>query len=119
MKPSARTAAAILRQRRSDTRTTRRAHRALATGTPQTARTHLTAAGIPTTDAHRFSAAFSRGITPTATTHTTIKLKGRTTKTVPVKLYDRAAFAGRLATYRPKDKTAAARFNAAAMRLAA
>ena len=119
MNASARNARRILRQRANDTRTTRRAHRNTATGRPQTARTHLIAAGIPTADAQRFAGAFSRSVTPTATTETTIKLKGRTTKRVPVKLYDTATFAARLATYRPKDRAAAARFERAALHLAA
>lgn len=119
MKPAARTARATLRHRTRDTHTTARAARNLATGTPQPATTHLIAAGITPTTAKRYAAAFSNGTTPTATTRTEIKLKGRRTKNVAVKLYDRAAFATRLAAYRPKDPAAAAIFAAAAYRLAA
>ncbi|MDI5964851.1 hypothetical protein [Streptantibioticus silvisoli] len=114
-----RTAARILRDRANTTRATRRAVRAVATGTPQAASTHLTAAGLSPTDAHRFSGAFSRSVTPTTTGTGVIKLKGRVTKTVPVKLYDTAAFNARLAVYRPKDTAAASRFAQAAHRLAA
>lgn len=119
MKASARTARRITRDRARDARTTARAHRALATGQPQTARTHLIATGITPTDARRFSGAFSRSVIPTTTTTTKVKLRGRRTKTVPVKLYDTATFNARLAVYRPKDHTAAQQFTAAAIRLAA
>ncbi len=114
-----RKAARIVRDRASDTRATRRAVRAVATGAPQTARTHLTAAGLSPADAHRFSGAFSRSVAPTTTGTGVVKLKGRVTKTVPVKLYDTAAFTARLSVYRPKDTAAASRFAQAAHRLAA
>ncbi|MGW2284931.1 hypothetical protein [Streptomyces phaeochromogenes] len=48
-----------------------------------------------------------------------MKLKGRVRKTVAVKLYDTATFAARLATYRPKDSTAAAAFGRLALEVAA
>ncbi|WJV47668.1 hypothetical protein [Streptomyces flavofungini] len=103
---------ATLRRRTAGTRATRRATKAVATGTPQTARTRLVAAGLDDATAHRFSAAFSRGVTPDATREATVKLKGRARKAVKVKLYAAATFAARLATYRPKDRTIAARFEA-------
>lgn len=108
-----------IRTRSAQTRAARRAHRLVATGTPQTARTHLLAAGLDDHTAKRYAGAFSRGTTPTATGETVVKLKGRARKTVPVKLYDHATFTSRLASYRPRDLTAAARFEQAAHRLAA
>lgn len=119
MNAKARTARQTLRQRSTTHRATRKAVRAVGTGTPQTARTHLIAAGIDITTAKRFAGAFSTRVQPTATTTAPIKLKGRVTKTVAVKLYDLATFAARLAVYRPKDKSAAAQFTQAAHRLAA
>jgi hypothetical protein len=119
MNMKARTAHRITRQRSIDTRATRRAIKATATGAPQTARTHLVAAGLDDTTAVRFAGAFSRGVTADDTRETRIKLKGRVTKRVAVKLYSAATFAARLATYRPKDKTAAAKFARAAHQLAA
>ncbi|MGA4867537.1 hypothetical protein ACPB9J_33425 [Streptomyces lavendulocolor] len=109
----------ILRQRTRDQRTQRRALKAIATGTPQTARTHLIATGIDPTTAKRYAPAFSRGITPTTTGETRIKLRGRRTKRVTVKLYDKTTFTDRLITYRPADPNVAARFQQATHRLAA
>ena len=119
MNASQRQARHTIRTRSAQTRAARRAHRLVATGLPQTARTHLTAAGIDDTTAKRYAGAFSRGTTPTATTETVVKLRGRRTKTVPTKLYDTATFTARLAIYRPKDLTAARHFEQAAHRLAA
>jgi len=119
MKASSRNARHTIRTRSLQTRATRRAHKAVTTGTPQTARTHLLAAGLDDATAKRYAGAFSRGITADITTEATIKLKGRTRKTVPVKLYRASTFAARLSVYRPKDLTAAARFEQAAHRLAA
>lgn len=119
MNASSRAARRTIRTRAAQTRATRRAHQAVATGTPQSARTHLIAAGIDTPTAKRFAGAFSRGTTPTQTIDTVIKLKGRRTKTVPTKLYSATAFAARLSVYRPKDLTAAAAFEQAAHQLAA
>jgi hypothetical protein len=119
MNAKARTARRITRDRATTHRATRKAVHAVATGTPQTARTHLIAAGIDTATAKRYAGAFSNRAQPTATTTAPIKLKGRATKTVTVKLYDRAAFAARLAAYRPRDPQAAAQFTQAAHRLAA
>ena len=101
---------ATLRRRTAETRATRRAVRAVATGTPQPARTQLVAAGLDDATARRFAGAFSRGLTADDTRETHIKLKGRVRKTVAVKLYAAATFAARLATYRPKDSVFAARF---------
>lgn len=119
MKVSNRQARQTIRTRSAQTRAARRAHRLVATGLPQTARTHLLAAGLDTNTAKRYAGAFSRGTTPTTTSETVVKLKGRARKTVPVKLYDHAAFTSRLAAYRPKDLTAADLFEQAAHRLAA
>lgn len=119
MKASTRQQRHTLRTRSTNTRATRRAHRLIATNTPQTARTHLTAAGLDDHTAKRYAGAFSRGTTPTTTRETEVKLRGRRTRRVTVKLYDRATFAARLATYRPRDLTAAGLFEQAAHRLAA
>ncbi|WP_055693440.1 hypothetical protein [Streptomyces prasinopilosus] len=119
MNARSRQARQTIRNRTRTQRAATRARRAINTGTPQTARTHLVAAGIDDTTAKRYAGAFSRGTTPTALIHTDVKLRGRRTKTVPVKLYDRAAFTARLAVYRPKDLTAARLFEQAAHQLAA
>lgn len=108
-----------LRQRTRDNRATHRATKAVATGRPQSAKNHLIAAGITSTDAKRFAGAFSRGMVADDTRQATVKLKGRVTRRVNLKLYSAATFALRLATYRPKDQAAAARFEQAAHRLAA
>ena len=105
--------------RSAATRSTRRAVKAVATGAPQPAKTHMIAVGIDAATAKRYAGSFSTKVTPTATGETTIKLKGRRTKLVPVKLYDLAAFTARLSVYRPKDLTAAGVFARAAHRLAA
>ncbi|AVH57798.1 MULTISPECIES: hypothetical protein [Streptomyces] len=109
-----RTLRATLRLRAAATRTLRKATRALASGQPQTAKTHLIGRGLDPTTAKRFAGAFSKGVTPTATSETVIKLKGRARKAVAVKLYDSAAFMARLRVYRPKSPTAAAAFAALA-----
>ncbi|MFF2215061.1 hypothetical protein [Streptomyces antibioticus] len=101
---------ATLRRRTAETRATQRAVRAVATGTPQPARTQLVAAGLDDVTAKRFAGAFSRGLVADDTRKTAIKLKGRVRKTVAVKLYAATTFAARLAVYRPKDKVVAARF---------
>ena len=119
MNASSRQARRAIRTRAAQTRAARRAHRNTATGLPQTARTHLVAAGIDDHTAKRYAGAFSRGTTPTALAHTDVKLRGRRTKRITVKLYDRAAFTARLAVYRPKDLTAARLFEQAAHQLAA
>jgi len=108
-----------LRNRIREQRTTRRARKAITTGLPQTARTHLVAAGINDQTAKRYAGAFSRGMNADAVTETAIKLKKRTRKTVTVKLYAADTFAARLAVYRPRDLTAAALFEQAAHSLAA
>lgn len=114
-----RTRHATLRARAQQNRAASRAHRAIATGTPQPARTQLVAAGIDDATAKRFAGAFSLGVQADDTRETTVKLKGRTTKRVAVKLYSTTTFAARLAMYRPKDHTAAALFERAAHALAA
>ncbi|TXJ78612.1 hypothetical protein E2C11_16530 [Streptomyces lavendulae] len=114
MNAATRTRRATLRQRATATRAARRAYRNVATGRPQTARTQLVAAGLDDATAKRFAGAFSKGVTPTATTQTKVKLRGRVAKTVAVKLYDHTAFTARLAVYRPKNPTAAAAFAALA-----
>lgn len=105
---------AQLRTLTREVRARRRAVKAIATGAPQPARTHLVAAGLDTVTATRFVAAFSRSVLPTATGTTRRKLKGRVVATLPVKLYDIATFAARLAVYRPRDTAAAAQFAALA-----
>ncbi|WP_151477746.1 hypothetical protein [Streptomyces albicerus] len=110
---------ATLRRRTNTHRAANKARRTLATGTPQTAKTHLIGRGLDPATAKRFAGAFSRGVQPTATAETAVKLKGRARKTVAVKLYDTATFAARLAAYRPKDATAAAAFARLALEVAA
>lgn len=105
-----RTRRATLKARATHTRATARAHRAIATGTHQPARTHLVAAGLDDHTAKRFAGAFSRGVIADSTRQATVKLRGRVTKRVAVKLYTPATFAARLAVYRPKDRAAAALF---------
>ena len=101
---------ATLRRRTAATRATQRAVRAVATGTPQPVRTRLVAAGLDDATAKRFAGAFSRGLVADDVRETRIKLKARVRKTVQVKLFTARTFAARLATYRPKDKVVAARF---------
>ena len=105
-----RTLRTALRARTAAHRAAQRARRAVNTGHPQPVRTRLVAAGLDDATARRFAPAFSRGLVADDTRETRIKLKGRITKRVAVKLYAAATFAARLATYRPKDKTVAARF---------
>lgn len=119
MNARTRTARRTLRQRAAATRAARRAVKAVATGTPQPARTQLVAAGLDDHTAKRFAGAFSRGVIADGTRETSVKLKGRVRKTVAVKLYAPATFAARLSVYRPKDLTAAALFARAAHHLAA
>lgn len=119
MNPTARNARQIVKTRSNETRSTRRAVKAVATGAAQSAKTHMIAAGIDAGTAKRFAGAFSKSVTPIATGETVIKLKGRRTKRVAVKLYDLDTFTTRLAVYRPKNPTAAALFARAAHRLAA
>ncbi|GKQ37168.1 hypothetical protein [Streptomyces sp. A012304] len=101
---------ATLRRRTAETRATRRAVRAVATGTPQPVRTRLVAAGLDDATARRFAGAFSRGLVADDVRETKIKLKARVTRRVQVKLFTARTFAARLATYRPKDRVVAARF---------
>lgn len=101
---------ATLRRRTAETRATRRAVRAVATGTPQPVRTRLVAAGLDDATARRFAGAFSRGLVADDVRETKIKLKARVTRRVQVKLFTARTFAARLATYRPKNRVVAARF---------
>lgn len=119
MTAATRTRRATLRQRAAQTRAARKAHRAVATGQPQPARTQLVAAGLDDATAKRFAGAFSRGVIADGVRETHIKLKGRVRKAVAVKLYASTTFAARLSVYRPKDLTAAGLFARAAHRLAA
>jgi lipase chaperone LimK len=114
MNAKARTARRIRRDRTRTQRAATRARRAIAAGQPQTARTQLVAVGLDDATAKRFASAFSKGVTPTATTKAKVKLRGRVAKIVVVKLYDHDAFAARLAVYRPKSPAAAAAFAALA-----
>lgn len=101
---------ARLRARAAATRTAQRARRAVATGQPQPARTRLVAAGLDDATAKRYAGAFSRGLVADGARETKIKLKARVYRRVQVKLFTARTFAQRLATYRPKDRAAAARF---------
>lgn len=114
MRHSARQARSVQRDRAAQVRAARRACKAVATGQPQTARVLLVAAGLADCTAKRFASAFSRGVTPTAKGAACIKLRGRRTRTVEVKLYDLATFSARLAAYRPACKLAAAEYAAVA-----
>lgn len=114
---------AALARRRETVRADRaaaRARRQVATGAPQTVKTHLLAAGVTVADARRFAGAFSRGVESVTTVRTTMrnpkgKYQGSRDLRVTVKLVDAAAFRARLTTYRPKsDPAAAARFAAVA-----
>lgn len=112
-----RTLAATLRHRTAAHRAAARARRALATSPLQPVRTRLVAAGLDDATAKRFAPAFSRGVIADGARTTTVKLKGRVRKAVQVKLYAARTFAARLATYRPKDRVAAARFETLAVSL--
>jgi hypothetical protein len=107
---------AALRTLTREVRAHNRARKLVATGAPQAARTHLIASGLDTATAQRFAAAFSRNVLPTARRTTRIKLTGRATARVSVKLYSRATFATRLAVYRPRDPHFAHLFAATATR---
>lgn len=101
------------RQLQRTVRAQRSAAKRVATARPQAARTWLLAAGMDAADAKRYAGSFSRGVSPTTVSLTTIKLRGRVTRPVPVKLYDQASALARLETYRPKDRGAAAKLNRA------
>jgi len=102
---NARTARATVRTLRRENRAIRMATKAVAAG-PASAKHHLIAAGFPVATAERFSAAFSRGMVAQDKVTTVIKLKGRRTKRVDVKLYDRETFVARLCVYRPRKNVA-------------
>lgn len=114
MRQSARQARTVIRNRVRQIRATRRAVKAVATGAPQSARTRLVAGGLDDRIAKSYAGAFSRGMVATETIERCIKLRGRVTKPVKVKLYDRATFAARLATYRPGITSVAVQFAAVA-----
>lgn len=117
---SNRTRRAQLRTTTRNIREQRRAAKRMALAVVAPVRTQLLAAGVDAATAKRFAPAFSRGLVRAATGTTVRKLKGRRTARLEVKLYDRARFAARLATYRPaKDVRAAHVFELAAARLAA
>jgi hypothetical protein len=108
---AARTARATLRTRTRTQRTAARAARRIATGTPQPVSTHLVAAGLDPVIARRFAGAVSRAAgTAQATATARIKLRGRTRKTVAVKLFTTARITPVLAAYRPKSPAYAAHF---------
>lgn len=107
-------------------RVERDARRAVATGKPQTARTHMVNAGLTDADAERFASAFSRGvITQTSVTQVVRVRRSKATQANHYKVvrrtaktYDLATFNARLAVYRPKAADAAARFETIAARAA-
>lgn len=112
-----RKARTTLRTRTSANRARRAARRQLFAGTPQPVSTHLIGRGLDPALAHRFAGAASRAAgVADATTTARIKLRGRVTKTVNVKLFSAARIDSVLTTYRPKSNPAAA---AAFMALAA
>lgn len=92
-----------------ETRTVRRAHKAVSTGLA-TAKQHMVVAGIPVPLAERFAGAFSRGMVAQGVVTVSVRPSGRLVLRRPAKLYSVATAAARLATYRPKDKVAAAVF---------
>lgn len=111
MNAAARTARATLRNRTRDQRSAARAARQIATGTPQPVSTHLVARGLTPAIARRFAGAVSRVAGAAQATATTrIKLRGRTRKTVAVKLFTTARMAAVLVTYRPKSPVYAPHF---------
>ena len=105
MNANARKARATVRTMRREHRVTRAAHTAVAAG-PASAKHHLIAAGFPVATAQRFAGAFSRGMVAQDKAETVIKLRGRRTKRVDVKLYDRETFVARLCVYRPRKDAA-------------
>jgi hypothetical protein len=105
---ASRTRRAQLRTLTADVRSKARARRRLTGAIVAPASLHLVDAGVPIATVDRFKSAFSRGLVPAATRDTKIKLRGRTTKIVKVKLYDVKRIHERLATYRPRKDAAAA-----------
>ncbi len=106
------------RHRRSQIRTLVRSNRArsraikaLRANSEQPLKLHLLARGLDLATAQRFAGAMSRTIRVAASQRTTaIKLHGRRVRIVPVWTYRAAQVDKALATYRPKDRGAAARF---------
>lgn len=118
MNAKARKARKTVREMSLQTRLARRAQKAMRTGEVQSAKTYMLSAGICYRTANRFAGAFSTGQTPVDISETEIKLRGRRTKMVPIKLYDRETFETRLNVYRPKtDLTAQVEFERAAQRI--
>lgn len=109
MNANARQARAEIRRMSRVTRAVRRAEKAVAGGLAS-AKEHMVAGGLEFAVADRFAAAFSRGMVAQGTRTMALKLRGRRTKRVDVKLYDAETFAARLAVYRPKDGAAAVLF---------
>lgn len=116
MNANARKARAQLRTMRRETvaahretRMVRRAHKAVSTG-QATAKNHMIVTGIPVHMAERFAGAFSRGMVAQGTVTVSVRPGGRVVLRRKAKLYSAATAAARLATYRPKDKAAAAVF---------
>jgi hypothetical protein len=110
MNNTSRTRRHQVRQLQREVRARRAAAKAIATGAPASVKVQLVASGLDTATAKRFAGAFSRGLPAVATVPAVIKLRGRVTKRVAVKLVDQQAVAAKLATYRPKDPAAAALF---------
>jgi len=111
MNARARAARATTRTRTRTQRATARAARRIATGTPQPVTTHLIARGLDPAIARRFAGAISKAAgTAQATTTARIKLRGRTRKTVPLKLFTHAGITPTLRTYRPKAPAYAPHF---------
>ena len=116
MNANARKARATLRTMRREvsathakTRAVRRAHKAVNTGLA-TAKNHMIVAGIPVDMAERFAGAFSRGMVAQGQTTVSVRRGGRCVLRRKAKLYSPETAAARMATYRPKDKAAAAVF---------
>lgn len=106
----------IIQQLREGVRTQRAQNRALrhtSQSELRSAKTWLLASGLSLPLASRFAGAFSRSMLHQGLGQVKVKLRhgSRRCKYVPVKLYDRTTFMTRLATYRPRDKEAALKFN--------
>lgn len=100
-----------LRATAAQTRSVARARRAKRNGTPAPARTLLVAAGLSDELAQRYASAFSRGVaTANPATSKRVRTGAHRSKRVAVKVFTPAEFAGRLATYAPKNPAHAAAF---------
>lgn len=107
---------ATLRKQAPQMRAAARVRRGEREGLPQTARTLLVAAGVPDAIAKRYAPAFSKNATATATVKRRVRIGVRSARKA-VKLYDRGAFAARMATYRPFNTGMKAVFAAASRRV--